>query len=255
MNFRELKEFLDGKFMEYNDPCFIREDPISIPHRFIFKQDIEISAFWTAILSWGNRRMIINKATELFSLMDNSPYDFIKNHSENDLLRLLSFRHRTFNSTDTLYFIHFLKHIYTKSDSLEDLFVTLRDERSVENSLNRFQKYFISLPETPDRTKKHIPSPERGSACKRLNMFLRWMVRSDNKGVDFGIWKKLNASQLICPCDLHVERVARKLGLVTGKQANWKMALELTENLKKLDPADPVKYDFALFGLGIIEKF
>ena len=241
--------------MEYNDPGFICEDPISIPHRFKFKQDIEILAFWTAILSWGNRRMIINKATQLFLLMDNAPYDFIKNHSENDLLRLLSFRHRTFNSTDTLYFIHFLNHFYTKSDSLEDFFLTLQGETSVENSLNRFQKHFFSLPEVPDRTRKHVPSPERGSACKRLNMFLRWMVRADKKGVDFGLWKKLNTSQLICPCDLHVERVARRLGLVNGKQANWKMAIELTENLKKLDPVDPVKYDFALFGLGVIEKF
>lgn len=255
MDQTELRDFLEAKFREYNNPLFISGDPVSVPHRFSRKQDIEISALWTAVLSWGQRVTIINKADNLFSLMDDAPFDFIIHHTENDLKKLLLFRHRTFNTTDTLYFVHFLHTYYSENESLEDLFIPASHESSVETGLNRFHQSFFSLPEAPERTAKHIPSPSRGSACKRLNMFLRWMVRSDPSGVDFGIWKRIKPSQLICPCDLHVERVARKLGLITRRQVDWKTAMELTANLKRLDPSDPVRFDYALFGLGIIEKF
>ncbi len=255
MNLRDLKAFLDLKFREYDNQQFIKGDPVSVPHCFTAKQDIEIAGLWTAVLSWGQRITIINKAIELFKMMDNSPHDFILNHSEKDLIPLMSFRHRTFNTTDTLYFIHFFHSYYSEFESLQGLFIPAPGELSIETGLNRFHKTFFGLPEAPSRTRKHISSPAQGSACKRLNMFLRWMVRKDNFGVDFGLWKKIKPSQLICPCDVHVERVARKLGLITRNRADWKTALELTENLRKLDPGDPVKYDYALFGLGIVEKF
>ena len=255
MNHDDLKAFLDLKFREYNNVSFIDNDPVSIPHRFRQKQDIEITGLWTSILSWGQRATIIKKSLELFELMDNAPYEFITGHSETDLKKLLNFRHRTFNTTDTLYFIHFFRLWYSEHNSLEDLFRPDKEEHTVESGLNRFHNSFFALPEAPVRTIKHIPSPARGSACKRLNMFLRWMVRRDHGGVDFGIWEKIKTSQLICPCDLHVERVARKLGLITRKQTDWRTALELTDHLRLFDPDDPVKYDYALFGLGIIEKF
>ena len=255
MDHDELKQFLEQKFREYNHSSFIDKDPVSIPHRFTRKEDIEITGLWTAVLSWGQRITIINKSTELFSLMDNAPYEFITGHSDDDLKRLMHFRHRTFNTTDTLYFVHFFRSWYAVHNSLEDLFLPGIDETTVETGLNRFHNSFFALPEAPARTIKHIPSPARGSACKRLNMFLRWMVRKDEAGVDFGIWDRIKTSQLVCPCDLHVDRVARKLGLITRKQADWKTAIELTDNLRHLDPVDPVKYDYALFGLGIIEKF
>lgn len=183
--------------------------------------------------------------------MDNAPHDFILNHEEKDLDRLLGFKHRTFNDTDLLYFISFLQHHYKTNRSLETAFAG----KNIEHSLISFYHYFFSLDHVPPRTKKHIASPERKSTCKRLNMFLRWMVRNDNKGVDFGIWKKIKPSQLICPVDLHVARVARRFKLLNRKQTDWQAALDLTDHLKQLDPNDPVKYDFALFGLGIMERF
>jgi len=256
-SFEELKPFLDQKVEEYNQPGFIKNDPISIPHQYSKRQDIEITAFWAAILAWGQRITIINKCEELFRSMDNAPYDFILNHSENDLKRFLNFKHRTFNATDTLYFISFLSNFYRNNESLEKAFtkgMKVQDE-DMENGLRQFQKDFFSLPNSPDRTRKHIATPARKSACKRLNMFLRWMVRHDNSGVDFGIWKNIKSSQLVCPCDVHVDRVARKLGLINRKQTDWLTATELTQNLKEFDPIDPVKYDFALFGLGVEEKF
>lgn len=253
----QIKDFLDEKVIQYNQPGFITLDPISIPHRFSKKQDIEISGFFAAILAWGQRKTIINKCLELFSLMDNAPYDFLLHHQEEDLKSLLNFKHRTFNEVDTLYFIHFLSWYYRQFDSLEDAFLIgqtgMRD--SMESILTRFHEYFFSLPDAPSRTKKHIATPARKAACKRINMYLRWMVRDDAKGVDFGLWKKIHPSQLICPCDLHVDRVARKLGLITRKQTDWQTALELTDRLREFDPEDPVKYDFALFGLGVEEKF
>jgi len=249
----DLKAFLDSKFHEYNQEFFIDSDPICIPHNYQKKQDIEISAFIAAVLAWGQRKTIINKCKELFNLMDNSPYDFILNHKEGDLKRFLNFKHRTFNPTDTLYFIEFFSDFYRKHESLEEAFI--HPTKDMEQSLIQFQYTFFSLPDFPARTRKHIPTPERKSTCKRLNMFLRWMVRKDNTGVDFGIWDRIGSESLICPVDLHVDRVARKLGLITRKQTDWQTAMELTAELRKLDPKDPVKYDFALFGLGVHEKF
>ena len=256
-NLKATKTFLDQKVMQYNKPDFIANDPIVIPHGFSKKEDIEITGFWASILAWGQRVTIINKCNELFSAMDNSPHDFILNHQESDLKRFLNFKHRTFNATDTLYFIAFLKDFYVKHASMEEAFVAglNKEDVTIEKGLVRFHDLFFELPDSPARTRKHIATPVRKSACKRLNMFLRWMVRKDNEGVDFGIWSKIDSSQLICPCDLHVDRVARKLGLITRKQTDWQTALELTANLRLFDSKDPVKYDFALFGLGIEENF
>jgi uncharacterized protein (TIGR02757 family) len=290
LSFQELKDFLDIKVDLYNRPDFIENDPICIPHKFTLKQDIEIMGFWSAMLAWGQRKTIINKCSELIRLMDGAPYDFIINHQDTDLKRFEEFKHRTFNYTDTLYFIEFFKYHFKKHDSLEAAFMphsefhketVFRDDyllnssgisvthntssapcyagemelRIVENSLNYFRGYFFSLQDFPRRTIKHVSSPLQKSTCKRLNMFLRWMVRDDDRGVDFGIWKSIRPADLVCPTDLHVERVARKLKLITRKQVDWQTALELTQNLRRFDPADPVKYDFALFGLGIEEHF
>jgi len=251
----DLKEFLDSKVDQYNKPNFIQNDPIQIPHAFSKKQDIEIAGLFAAILAWGQRITIINNCNDLIRKMDMAPYDFILNHKEHDLSRFLGFKHRTFNNTDLLYFIAFLKSYYEKHESLESLFLVNPKAENVEQGLVNFHHQFFSLPDCPSRTRKHIATPERKSACKRINMYLRWMVRGDNNGVDFGIWKRISPSQLVCPVDLHVERVARKLRLIKRKQADWQTAVELTNQLKKFDPIDPVKYDFALFGLGIEEKF
>jgi len=290
LSFQGLKEFLDVKVDLYNQPDFIENDPICIPHKFKLKQDIEIMGFWAAMLAWGQRKTIINKCNELIQLMDGAPYDFIINHKDTDLKRFAGFKHRTFNDTDTLYFVEFFKQHFTEHDSLESAFmpssetqkipefrddfvghpsnesnankyssspcyVSEMESRVVENSLNYFRSYFSSSQDFPRRTIKHVSSPLQKSACKRLNMFLRWMVRDDNRGVDFGIWKSIRPADLICPTDLHVERVARKLKLITRKQVDWQTAIELTQNLRQFDPTDPIKYDFALFGLGIEEQF
>ncbi|MES3019104.1 MAG: TIGR02757 family protein [Bacteroidota bacterium] len=290
LTYHDLKDFLDLKVDTYNQPRFIENDPVCIPHQFTRKQDIEIMGFWSAMLAWGQRKTIINKCNELIRLMDGAPYDFIINHQDTDLRRFGEFKHRTFNDTDTLYFVEFFKQHYKKHPSLESAFIpdlktakpaVFRDDfltntpdnpvpgaatsppcyanemesKVVENSLNYFRSYFFSLPDFPRRTIKHVSSPLQKSTCKRLNMFLRWMVRYDDRGVDFGIWKSIRPADLICPTDLHVERVARKLKLITRKQVDWQTALELTGNLRQFDPSDPVKYDFALFGLGIEEQF
>ncbi|WP_333627410.1 TIGR02757 family protein [Sphingobacterium siyangense] len=250
----DLKDFLDKKVDEYNQPGFIPNDPISIPHQFSAKQDIEIMGFLASIMAWGQRKTIINKCNELVARMDGSPYDYIINHQEQDLKTLLGFKHRTFNDTDILYFVSFFKHHYQHFESLEDAFLVGQENRKevdLEMALNAFKTYFFSLPDYPVRTRKHISSPAQKSTVKRINMFLRWMVRKDTKGVDFGIWHRLSPKDLICPCDVHVERVARKFGLITLDKVNWKTAQELTANLRLLDPLDPVKYDFALFGLGV----
>lgn len=249
-----LKDFLDKKVDEYNQPNFIPNDPISIPHQFSSKNDIEITGFLASIMAWGQRKTIINKCNELIERMDGTPYDYIMNHQDQDLKSLLGFKHRTFNDTDILYFIAFFRYHYTHFDSLEDAFLMGQEsvaEVDLEQALNTFKTYFFSLPDYPHRTRKHISSPAQKSTVKRINMFLRWMVRKDNKGVDFGIWNRLSPKDLICPCDVHVERVARKFGLITLEKVNWKTAQELTANLRLLDPNDPVKYDFALFGLGV----
>ena len=252
-----LKNFLDIKVDEYNQPSFIKDDPISIPHLFTKKQDIEIAGFFAAVFAWGNRTTIIQKSKVLMQLMDMSPYEFCLKQDMNKLKRLSAFKHRTFNTTDLLYFIEFFKCHYSQYDSLETGFTKWMDkkDKTVEKGLIGFHHYFFSLEHVPARTKKHIATPERSSSCKRLNMFLRWMVRKDNKGVDFGIWKNISPSQLICPIDLHVARVAKRLKLLTRKQTDWQAAIQLTDNLRKLDKSDPVKYDLALFGLGVTEKY
>jgi uncharacterized protein (TIGR02757 family) len=252
MTKNKLKDFLNRKVDEYDQPSFIKDDPVCIPHLFTKKQDIEIAGFFAAIFAWGNRTIIINKSKQLMQLMDNAPYEFIQHYDEQDLKRLEGFKHRTFNYTDLLYFIDFFHHHYSKHKSLETAFTMYGDR--VEEMLTSFHHYFFSLEHVPNRTRKHIASPEKNSTCKRLNMFLRWMVRQ-NSEVDFGIWKKIKPSQLICPIDLHVARVAKRFNLLHRKQTDWNAALELTEYLRTLDPDDPVKYDFALFGLGVIEKY
>ena len=250
-----LKAFLDAKVIQYNRPEFIPNDPVCIPHLFTKQQDIEIMGLWAAVLAWGQRVTIINKCKELIGLMDGAPFDFIINYQQTDLKKLLHFKHRTFNDVDTLYFIAFFRHHYSNYESLENAFIPADVTYSPFTGLGGFRDYFFSLPDYPPRTKKHISSPSQKSTCKRLNMFLRWMVRKDDCGVDFGIWNKIKPADLICPCDLHVDRVARKLNLITRKQTDWQTAVELTERLREFDPVDPVKYDFALFALGIEEHF
>jgi len=256
-----LKDFLDSKVEQYNQPSFIKNDPVCIPHLFTKKQDIEIAGFFSAMFAWGNRTIIINKSKELMQLMEMQPHAFCLKPETKDLKRLLHFKHRTFNATDLLYFIEFFKYHYSKHESLEHAFLKninnefFAKDNLMEVLLINFHHYFFSLEHVPSRTKKHIATPEKKSNCKRLNMFLRWMVRKDNKGVDFGIWSKIQPSQLICPIDVHVARVAKHLGLLKRKQVDWQAALELTEYLKTLDPFDPVKYDLALFGLGVVEKY
>ena len=256
----QLRVLLDERVRRYNQPGFIASDPICIPHQFSRQQDIEIAGLFAAVLAWGNRTTIINKSRELLQRMDMAPHQFCLQHASTDLKKLLGFKHRTFNDTDLLYFIAFLHQHYSRNNSLEDAFLPAVEQyptitNMTEKRLTYFHHYFFSLEDAPERTRKHIATPERGSACKRLNMFLRWMVRNDNTGVDFGIWKKISAAELICPLDLHVARVARKLGLIQRKNNDWNTAIELTKHLRKPDPMDPVKYDFALFGLGVMEKY
>ena len=251
-----LQRFLDRKVKQYNQPSFIPDDPISIPHACQKKQDIEIAGFFAAVFAWGNRKTIIRKSRELMVLLDDSPHEFILHHTGRELRRLLSFKHRTFNPTDLLYFIAFFRHHYSRFESLEDAFLPAGDaEWDAETALSAFHHYFFSLDVVPPRTRKHIATPDRNSSCKRLNMFLRWMVRKDDMGVDFGCWERIPMNKLICPLDVHVARVARRFGLLTRTPTDWTAALELTERLAQFDPEDPVKYDLALFALGALEKF
>jgi uncharacterized protein (TIGR02757 family) len=255
---KNLKEFLDVKVAQYNQPSFIPNDPVAIPHSFSKAEDIEISGLFAAVLAWGQRKTILNKCRELMTRLDNSPHDFILNHSEEDLKNLLGFKHRTFNDTDLLYFVEVLKWVYTKYASLEAIFINegrLATEKNIAAGLVNFHNIFFSLPNAPSRTRKHIATPARNSACKRLAMYLRWMVRPADGGVDFGLWQNISPAQLICPCDVHVDRVGRELGLIERKQTDWKTALQLTEALRAFDSEDPVKYDYALFGLGVEEAF
>ncbi len=252
----DIKAFLDECVQTYNQPKFILQDPISIPHRFSKLQDIEIIGFWTATLAWGQRKTIIQSANALIQLMDGAPHDFILHHTELDRKKFLGFKHRTFQATDTLYFLEFFQQHYQQYDSLENAFAQhlMLNDTTVEKALLGFHEYFFSLPDAPVRTQKHIATPARKSTCKRLNMFLRWMVRKDSQGVDFGLWNCIKPSQLLMPLDVHVDRIARKHNLLQRKQTDWQAVLELTDTLRAFDPEDPVKYDFALFGLGVLEK-
>lgn len=250
----ELKAFLDEKVVQYNHPSFLESDPIQIPHQFIQKEAIEISAFLTATIAWGNRKSIINNAQRLMEAMDHSPHDFVLNHSETDLEKLSTFVHRTFNGTDLHYFIKSLRNIYTEHDGLEAVFTKHQTKDSLQPTISKFKEVFFELPHL-SRTTKHVSDPLKGSAAKRINMFLRWMVRDASTGVDFGLWKDISPATLSCPLDVHSGNVARKLKLLKRKQNDGKALNELDTALRKLDPTDPVKYDFALFGLGVFEGF
>jgi uncharacterized protein (TIGR02757 family) len=250
----ELKEFLDEKVNLYNNPNFIESDPIQIPHQFSVKEDIEIAGFLTATIAWGNRKMIIKNAKQMMDLMGNSPYDFVMNHKEYHLDALEPFVHRTFNSTDFKTFIVSIQNLYTNHGGLETVFANHQQVLTMQPAIAEFKKVFFDVTHL-QRTTKHVSDPMQGSAAKRINMYLRWMVRQDNHGVDFGIWKTIAPAALSCPLDVHSGNVARKLGLLNRKQNDGKALAELDTNLRLLDINDPVKYDFALFGLGVFEGF
>jgi uncharacterized protein (TIGR02757 family) len=261
MSLSSIKKLLDQKVLEFNQPNFIEKDPVCIPHRFRKMQDIEIAGFFAALFAWGNRTSIINSCLRLLEGMDHAPFDFIKHHTDADLKPLITFVHRTFNATDLYWLIHFLKMHYQQHESLETAFSQFLnpDSEDITAALIGFHHYVFALPDAPERSRKHIGTPLKNSACKRLNMFLRWMVRDDHltlkAPVDFGIWKQIKPSMLICPLDVHVGNVARRLHLLERPQNDWKAALELTAQLRKFDKEDPVKYDYALFGLGVLERF
>lgn len=250
----ELKDFLDAKVEEYNNPKFIESDPIQIPHQFSKKEDIEIAGFLSATIAWGNRKSIINNANKMMNLLEQSPYDFVMNHQEADLQKLEHFVHRTFNGHDFATFIQGLQHIYKNHNGLEAVFSKHANTTGLQSAIHHFKRAFFEIQHLP-RTQKHISDPLKNSAAKRINMYLRWMVRNDNTGVDFGLWKSISPSALSCPLDVHSGNVARKLDLLNRKQNDGKALKELDEALRRLDPSDPVKYDFALFGLGVFEGF
>jgi uncharacterized protein (TIGR02757 family) len=253
-NHLQLYDLLEEKAAFYNNPKFIETDPISIPHFFTKKEDIEIAGFLTATLAWGQRVTIINKSWELMNRMDNAPFDFVMNASEKEIGTLSTFVHRTFQGEDCMNFIQALQYIYRQHGGLEAVFSNgYFQNQSIKESISRFRELFFSF-EHLHRTRKHVPDPQKGSAAKRINMFLRWMVRNDGNGVDFGIWKNFKTSDLLCPLDLHSGNVARKLGLLGRKTNDWQAVEELTANLRIFDPIDPVKYDFALFGTGVNEN-
>ena len=250
-----IKSFLNEKAEKYNHPDFIQSDPIQIPHQFQDVNDIEIAGFFASTIAWGQRITIIKNMQKLMALMDHAPYEFIMNHSEKDLNRFKYFKHRTFNGEDCKFFIKSVKNIYQKHNGLGGLFQKLYlENKCIQNTLIQFRQTFFEISH-PDRTQKHLSNILKGSSAKRLNMYLRWMVRRDNSGVDFGIWDEISMSDLFLPLDVHTGNVARKLGLLKRKQNDWKAVEEITGVLRKFDPADPVKYDFALFGLGVFEKF
>lgn len=254
MKLTELKDFLDEKVELYNNSDFIKSDPIQVPHRYSTKEDIEIAAFFAANMAWGGRKMIINKLNDLMDRMGNSPYDFVMNYSDDDFERIETFKHRTINGIDMDFFIRSLQNIYKNHNGLEATFKFNKSDTDTFHALENFREIFLNIPHEK-RSEKHISSPMKGSASKRLNMLLRWMVRDDKQGVDFGIWKNATPAQLVCPLDVHSGNVGRKLGLLKRKQNDWKAVIELNSFLKKLDAEDPVKYDFALFGLGVFEDF
>lgn len=254
-NIENVKAFLNDKVLQYNQPSFIASDPISIPHQFNKKEDIEIAGFLTALISWGRRSAIIKRANDLVELMDKAPHDFIMNATSNDLSKLTNFVYRTFNSDDLLFLINSLQDIYSNQGGLEKVAIkSFNNTGSIKGVIVGMRDALMMNPHL-NRSEKHLANPDKGSAAKRINMFLRWMIRQDNKGVDFGLWKDIPQSALMCPLDIHSGRVARKLNLLSRKQNDWKAVEELTNNLRRFDTEDPVKYDFALFGLGVFEQF
>ena len=254
MKFDELKEFLDLKANHYQSQDFISADPIQIPHRFTKKEDIEIAGFLAATIAWGNRTSIIKNANKMMKLMDEAPFDFIVNHQTSDLDVFDGFVHRTFNATDLKYFVQAIKNLYVNKGGLEFCITQHVSKMPLQTALHHFKKDFFELPHEL-RTEKHLADPLKGSAAKRINMYLRWMVRPNTSGVDFGLWKSMHPRNLSCPLDVHSGTVARKLGILNRKQNDAKAVLELDKQLRIMDSEDPVKYDFALFGLGAFEKF
>lgn len=253
LNFEELRDFLNEKADVYNSFEFIQDDPIQIPHRFSLKQDIEIAGFLAATISWGNRKSIIKSAEKMLDMMGNSPYDFVKNYSENDLKSIEGKSiHRTFNGEDFVYFIRQFNRIYNENESLENLFLIKDAETNFYHAIERFRKLFLNIEK--HRSHKHVSSPYKNSSSKRIIMFLRWMVRKDNRGVDFGIWENIDSKHLSIPLDVHTGNISRKLGLITRTQNDWKTVLELDDIIRKFDEKDPAKYDFALFGLGVTKE-
>ena len=249
---KELKDLLEHKFNLYNTKNFISEDPVSIPHNYSQKEDIEIISFLISIISWGNRKSIIKSGNNLREILGSTPIDFIMRFKERDLKKI-DFVHRTFNKFDLIYFLKSLKNIYQNHDGLENVFSKNLNDEFMYNNISNFRKIFFSL-NHEKRTEKHISNPKKNSACKRINMFLRWMVRNDGV-VDFGIWKKIKPSMLSCPLDVHTANIGRKLNLISRKQNDLKTVLELDQKLRLFDKNDPVKYDYALFGMGVYEKF
>lgn len=252
MNQSELKSFLDYKAEQYESPDFIETDPISIPHQFSKKEDIEISSYLVSTIAWGQRKTIINNGNSIIERMDKAPHDFICNFNENDLDVFHDFKHRTFNSVDLIFFFRSLQNIYINHGGLETVFA--QSPNNMKESIFQFRNVFFEI-EGEKRTHKHVSNTSKGSSAKRINMFLRWMVRSDQKGVDFGIWDKISPANLMLPLDVHTGNNGRKLGILLRKQDDWKAVDEITQALRKLDPVDPIKYDFALFGLGAFEDF
>lgn len=253
LNREQLLEFLDDRVKQYNTTDFIEKDPIRIPHMYSTKEDIEISGFLAATISWGNRTSIVKSAERMMKLMGNSPYDFVMNHRDEHLKKLDGFVHRTFNSTDLQTFIVALKHLYQNRNGLEGVFTEFKTTKSIQPAIHHLKREFFTIPHLA-RTRKHLPDPLKGSAAKKINMYLRWMIRKDDRGVDFGLWENISPSILSCPLDVHSGNVARKLGLLHRNQNDSKAVLELDNFLRSMDPHDPVKYDFALFGLGVYEK-
>jgi len=251
---QDIQSFLEEKVVQYNQPDFIVPDPISVPHQFSLKEDIEIAGFLAATIAWGNRKMIVKNANRMVELMGNSPYDFVMDHNDAQLQRLDGFVHRTFNAEDFNYFVKALQNIYKNHNGVEGVFEKYQTENSMQPAIHEFKKVFFSI-DHPHRTQKHVSDPNKKSAAKKINMFLRWMVRDDSAGVDFGLWKNISPAVLSCPLDVHSGNVARKLGLLHRKQNDDKAVIELDLSLRALDPKDPVKYDFALFGLGVFEGF
>lgn len=254
MKMDNIQALLDQKALQYNRPDFVEDDPISIPHLFSQKEDIEIAGFLAALIAWGKRNLIIRSAKRLMEAMDYSPYLFVKTATATDLEKLDSFVHRTMNATDAKAIILSLRHVYAHHGGLEGIFQVKNTENRAFHAINQARDLLLSVADFPKRTHKHIASPLAGSSAKRINMYLRWMVRKDNCGVDFGLWESLSPADLICPLDVHTGNVGRKLGLLTRTQNDWKAAVELTENLRQYCAEDPVKYDFALFGLGVNQE-
>ncbi len=247
-----IKELLEEKHDLYNRPSFIESDPIQVPHQFSREEDIEIAGFLSATIAWGNRKMIVRNAKNLISIIDNEPYDFIMNSSDFELDRIANFKHRTFNGIDLAFYLRSLQNIYRNHGGLRNIIEN--DFVDVKTSFAKLREIFFSI-EHPQRTTKHLPNVLNNSAAKRLNMFLMWMVRNDKRGVHFGLWDKIPTKALKLPLDVHTANVGRKLNLLQRKQNDWKAVEEITTSLSNFDPNDPVKYDFALFGLGIFEKF